>query len=118
MVTFFIIRSLLKSVMYVSRLESLGHTSSVQQFSSMDKCALVEGLWRSQRHNPKALCLITDICYDYNVRLSLHSLFTTWLVTWLCLVCTDHLCGVGDMVTTFTTHSLHLPTFCFTYAEV
>lgn len=61
------LRSLLKSVMYVSRLEALGHTSSVQQFSSMDKSALVEGLWRSQRHNPKALCLITDICHDYNV---------------------------------------------------
>lgn len=60
-------RSLLKSAMYVSRLEALGRTSSVEQFSSVDKSALVEGLWRSQRHNPKALCLMTDICIDYNV---------------------------------------------------
>lgn len=83
-------RSLLKSVMYVSRLEALGHTSSVQQFSSMDKSALVEGLWRSQRHNPKALCLITDICHDYNVRLSLDCYLTCYpsfaeLVNTICM---------------------------------
>ncbi|XP_063874801.1 kinetochore-associated protein 1-like [Scylla paramamosain] len=61
------LRNLLKSLKYVSRLEALGHTSTVQHFNGMDKNALVEGLWRTQRHNPKALCLITDICHDYKV---------------------------------------------------
>ncbi|KAK3873420.1 hypothetical protein Pcinc_021553 [Petrolisthes cinctipes] len=61
------IRSLKQTLMYVSRLESLGHATSVQQFNTMDKSALVEGLWRSQRHNPSALCLITDICHDYKI---------------------------------------------------
>ncbi|KAG0729035.1 Kinetochore-associated protein 1 [Chionoecetes opilio] len=61
------LRSLLKAMMYVSRMESLGHTCSAQQFTSMDKSALVEGLWRTQRHSPKALCLITEICNDYKV---------------------------------------------------
>lgn len=61
------IRSFLQTITYVSRLESLGHATSVQQFNSMDKNALVEGLWRSQRHNPQALTLLTDLCRDYQV---------------------------------------------------
>ncbi|XP_071532362.1 kinetochore-associated protein 1 [Panulirus ornatus] len=61
------IRSFLQTMTYVSRLEALGHATSVQQFSSMDKSALVEGLWRSQRHNPMALTLLTDLCLDYKV---------------------------------------------------
>lgn len=60
--------------MYVSHLEDLGHVTSVQQFNGMDKSALVEGLWRSQRHNPSALCLITNICHDYKVQQWLESI--------------------------------------------
>ncbi|XP_068231319.1 kinetochore-associated protein 1 [Palaemon carinicauda] len=61
------IRTFLQTVTYVSRLESLGHATSVEQFNAMDKVALVEGLWRSQRHNPLALTLVTDLCHDYKV---------------------------------------------------
>nr|XP_045608733.1 kinetochore-associated protein 1-like [Procambarus clarkii] len=61
------IRSYLQTMTYVSRLEALGHATSVKQFNSMDKCALIEGLWRSQRHNPMALILLTDLCHDYKV---------------------------------------------------
>lgn len=61
------IRSQLQTMTYVSRLEALGHATSVQQFNTMDKCALIEGLWRSQRHNPTALILLTDLCHDYQV---------------------------------------------------
>ncbi|XP_066943514.1 kinetochore-associated protein 1 [Macrobrachium rosenbergii] len=61
------IRTFLQTVTYVSRLEALGHATSVDQFNAMDKGALVEGLWRSQRHNPLALTLVTDLCHDYKV---------------------------------------------------
>ncbi|CAL4064443.1 unnamed protein product [Meganyctiphanes norvegica] len=61
------IRLHLQTLTYVSRLEALGHTSSISKFDSMDKGALVEGIWRTQRHNPLALTLLTDLCYDYQV---------------------------------------------------
>ncbi|KAG7167662.1 Kinetochore-associated protein 1-like [Homarus americanus] len=61
------IRSYLQTMTYVSRLEALGHATNEKQFNSIDKSLLVEGLWRSQRHNPMALTLLTDLCHDYKV---------------------------------------------------
>ncbi|KAK7075536.1 hypothetical protein SK128_012215, partial [Halocaridina rubra] len=61
------IRTFLQTITYVSRLETLGHATNFQQFNNLDKHALVEGLWRSQRHNPQALTLVTDLCRDYKV---------------------------------------------------
>lgn len=78
------IRSHLQTLTYVSRLEAVGHTSSVSKFDSMDKGALVEGIWRSQRHNPLALTLLTDLCYDYQVTsASLWSAIITQLISFV-----------------------------------
>ncbi|XP_076037805.1 kinetochore-associated protein 1-like [Oratosquilla oratoria] len=61
------IRSLLQTVTYVSRLEGLNYTISMGQFDDMDKNALVQGLWRSHKHHPQALILLTDLCHDFKV---------------------------------------------------
>uniref|UniRef100_A0A6A7FZQ8 Kinetochore-associated protein 1-like n=1 Tax=Hirondellea gigas TaxID=1518452 RepID=A0A6A7FZQ8_9CRUS len=61
------IKSLLQSLSYVCRLESIGCPTDPEQLASVDKSALAEGVWRSNRHNPHALLLIADICIDYQV---------------------------------------------------
>ena len=52
---------------YVSRLEALGMATDEKQFVTIDKNVLVEGLWRSHKHNANALILLTDLCHDFKV---------------------------------------------------
>ena len=61
------VKALLKKLSYVCRLEALGCVTDPDQFNSMDKSALAEGVWRSHRHNPRALFLITDVCLEFGV---------------------------------------------------
>ena len=61
------IKKLLQAFTYVSRLQELGQAITVTQFANTDMSALVEGIWRRQRHNPKAITLLVDLCLDFRV---------------------------------------------------
>ncbi|XP_072756372.1 kinetochore-associated protein 1 isoform X2 [Anoplolepis gracilipes] len=60
-------RKHLKSLQYVSKLESLGLCYSVNSFETCSKCKLVQILLKSQRHSSYALSVMAQICIEFKI---------------------------------------------------
>lgn len=57
----------MKSLQYVSKLESLGLCYSVDTFEACCKRELVQILWKNQRHMPHVLSVIAQICIEFEI---------------------------------------------------
>ncbi|XP_032665810.1 kinetochore-associated protein 1 [Odontomachus brunneus] len=60
-------RKYIKSVCYISKLESLGLRYSVDTFEACSKRELVLILWKNQRRLPYALSVIAQICIEFEI---------------------------------------------------
>ncbi|XP_025162711.1 kinetochore-associated protein 1 isoform X2 [Harpegnathos saltator] len=60
-------RKYMKSLQYISKLESLGLHYNIDRFQMCSKRELVQILWKSQRHLPFALSVITQICIEFEI---------------------------------------------------
>ncbi|XP_026668309.1 kinetochore-associated protein 1 isoform X2 [Ceratina calcarata] len=61
------IRNYMKSLMYISKLESLGISCSVNAFEMCSKHEIVQMLWKSQRYSPQAFITIAELCIDFEI---------------------------------------------------
>lgn len=58
----------MKSLQYVSEMERLGFTFSVERFQNSPKLELAQTLFKSHAHLPEALVLIMQMCIDYDLK--------------------------------------------------
>ncbi|XP_076766662.1 kinetochore component rough deal [Xylocopa sonorina] len=61
------IRNYIKSLKYISTLESLGISYSVNTFETCSKYELVQILWKTQSYSPQALVVIAQLCIDFKI---------------------------------------------------
>ncbi|XP_070578712.1 kinetochore-associated protein 1-like isoform X2 [Ptychodera flava] len=61
------LRECLQTYLYMTQLETLNITMSVDEFTSCNKVELVRRLWRNHNHEPKAVRLISDLCLQYKI---------------------------------------------------
>ncbi|XP_014472123.1 PREDICTED: kinetochore-associated protein 1 [Dinoponera quadriceps] len=60
-------RKYVKSLQYISRLDSLGLRYNIDTFETCSKRELVQILWKSQRHSPYALSVIAQISIEFGI---------------------------------------------------
>jgi len=60
-------RRYIKSLQYVSKLESLGLYYSINAFETCSKRELIQILWKNQRHLPYAVFIIAQICIEFEI---------------------------------------------------
>nr|XP_012139926.1 PREDICTED: kinetochore-associated protein 1 isoform X3 [Megachile rotundata] len=61
------IRNYMKSLIYVSRLQLLGISYTVNEFETCSKRELVQILWRTQNYSPQAFVIILQLCIDFEI---------------------------------------------------
>ncbi|XP_033110823.1 kinetochore-associated protein 1-like [Anneissia japonica] len=61
------IREYMQNLLYLNDLQSINAGLNMSSFISSNKDGLVRGLWRNHAHEPKALRLISDLCFDYEI---------------------------------------------------
>lgn len=57
----------MKSLKYMSRLESLGMNYSLSTFEKCSKYELVQILWKTQSYSLQALVIVAQICIDFEI---------------------------------------------------
>ncbi|KAK0138145.1 Kinetochore-associated protein 1 [Merluccius polli] len=57
----------LKCFIYVSQLEALNISYTIESFLSSPKQGMVKGLWKNHSHEPQAVRLVADLCLEYQV---------------------------------------------------
>jgi hypothetical protein len=60
-------RRYIKSLQYVSKLESLGLYYSINAFETCSKRELIQILWKNQRHLPYAVSVVAQICIEFEI---------------------------------------------------
>uniref|UniRef100_A0A8C5C1G0 Kinetochore associated 1 n=1 Tax=Gadus morhua TaxID=8049 RepID=A0A8C5C1G0_GADMO len=60
-------RYYLRCFIYVSQLEALNISYTIEAFLSSPKEGMVKGLWKNHSHEPQAVRLVADLCLEYQV---------------------------------------------------
>jgi len=62
-----IVKQHMRSLVYLSRLESLNLPYSQESLENCSKVSLVEGIWRTYKHSPEGITLVRDLCIEYEI---------------------------------------------------
>lgn len=57
----------MKSLKYISKLESLGIGYSIKTFEACSKHELVQILWKMRSYSTQVLVIIAQICIDFEI---------------------------------------------------
>ena len=57
----------MRSLKYISKLESLGVGYSISTFETCQKPELIQILWKTRSYSPQALVIIAQLCIDFEI---------------------------------------------------